>query len=47
LGEQVAPGRDRGRAVGELVEFEQPGLVGVKQPGPFAIVALEGAVEPA
>ena len=36
----------RGGAAGELVEFEQPGLVGVEQPGAFALVALEGAVEP-
>ncbi len=46
LGELVAPGRDGGGAVGELVEFEQLGLVGVDQPGAFALVALQGVVEP-
>ena len=41
----VAAGGDRGGSVGELIEFEQPGLVGVEQPGAFAFMALEGGVE--
>ena len=41
LGELVAACGERGGPPGEFVEFEQPGLVGVEQPGAFAVVALE------
>ena len=45
LGELVAAGGERGGASGELVEVEQPGLVGVEQPGAFAFVGVERGVE--
>jgi hypothetical protein len=40
LGELLAARGEGGRPPGELVEFEQPCLVGVEQPGPFALAAL-------
>ena len=42
----VAAGGDRGGSVGELVEFEQLGLVGVAQSGAFTLVVLDRVVEP-
>jgi hypothetical protein len=44
LGELVAAGRDGVGAAGEFVEFNQPGLVGVEQPGALVVLVLDGDV---
>ena len=42
----AAAGGEGAGAPGELVEFEQSGLVGVQQPGALALVAVQRGVEP-
>ena len=42
----VAAGGEGGGAPGELVEFEQSGLVGVQQSGALALVAVQRGIEP-
>ena len=46
FGELVAAGGERGGSAGQLIEFEQPGLVGVEQPGALALVARRAPFEP-
>jgi len=45
VGELIAAGGDGGGASGEIVEFEQSGLVGVEQSGSFSLAALQDGVE--
>ena len=46
MGELVAAGGEGGGAPGELVEFEQPSLVGIQQPDALALVAVHRGIEP-
>jgi len=46
LEEPLAAGRECGGPPSELVEFEQAGLVRVKQPGALALIRVDGRVQP-
>ena len=41
----LAAGGERGGPSGQLVKFDQPGLVGVKEPGSLAFLGVDGAVQ--